>query len=150
VGRTTAGPRVLALPFDRRPAQAAAQLPAELKRLWTSDERPARRPLKLHRREFYDRVKRAADLRTLHKAEVATDAVFAVLKKQLSPGEADDILTQLPRDLKYVWVHAFEAGGLRDRSRALPSMSRDSPALASGGRGHHGPVQHVFAVSTPL
>ncbi len=86
--------------------QAAAQLPAELKRLWTTGEREARRPLKLHRREFYDRVKRAADLSTLRKAELATDAVFAALKEQLSAGEADDILTQLPRDLKYVWVHA--------------------------------------------
>ncbi len=86
--------------------QAAAQLPAELKRLWTPGERAARRPLKLHRREFYDRVKRAADLPTLRKAELATDAVFAALKEQLSAGEADDILTQLPRDLKYVWVHA--------------------------------------------
>ena len=86
--------------------QAAAQLPAELKRLWASDEQPARRPLKLHRREFYDRVKQAADLPTLRKAELVTDAVFAALKEQLSEGEADDILTQLPRDLKYVWVHA--------------------------------------------
>src|SRR5687767_15238168 len=60
--------------------QAAAQLPAELKRLWAADVRPAPRPLKLHRREFYERVKRAADLRTLRKAELVTDAVFAALK----------------------------------------------------------------------
>ena len=86
--------------------QAAAQLPAELKRLWAADDRSAPRALKLHRREFYDRIKRAADLPTLRKAELVTDAVFAALKEQLSEGEADDILTQLPRDLKHVWVHA--------------------------------------------
>jgi uncharacterized protein (DUF2267 family) len=32
--------------------------------------------------------------------------VFATLKTQLSPGEADDILGQLPRDLKTVWEEA--------------------------------------------
>lgn len=85
---------------------AAAQLPAELKRMWMTDDRRDRRPLKLHRREFYDRVKRQADLPTVRKAELVTDAVFAALKEQLSEGEADDILTQLPRDLKSVWVHA--------------------------------------------
>lgn len=85
--------------------QAAAQLPAELKRLWAVEDRPAR-PLKLHRGAFYERVRRAAELPTLRKAELVTDAVFAALKEQLSEGEADDILTQLPRDLKHVWVHA--------------------------------------------
>jgi uncharacterized protein (DUF2267 family) len=32
--------------------------------------------------------------------------VFAALKVQLSPGEAGDILAQLPRDLKEVWEEA--------------------------------------------
>jgi uncharacterized protein (DUF2267 family) len=74
--------------------------------MWMTDDRRDRKPLKLHRREFYDRVKRQADLATVRKAELVTDAVFAALKEQLSKGEADDILTQLPRDLKAVWVHA--------------------------------------------
>ena len=33
-------------------------------------------------------------------------AVFAVLKAQLSEGEAEDVLTQLPKDLKELWVAA--------------------------------------------
>jgi uncharacterized protein (DUF2267 family) len=37
---------------------------------------------------------------------MVTDAVFAGLKEQLSPGEADDIIAQLPRDLKTLWVRA--------------------------------------------
>jgi hypothetical protein len=32
--------------------------------------------------------------------------VFAALKEQLSGGEADDVLAQLPRDLKDVWEDA--------------------------------------------
>jgi uncharacterized protein (DUF2267 family) len=35
-----------------------------------------------------------------------TLAVFAALKEQLSPGEAGDVLAQLPKGLKEVWVEA--------------------------------------------
>jgi uncharacterized protein (DUF2267 family) len=87
-------------------AQAAAQLPRELKRLWASGRPALRRPLKLHRREFLERVRVDAELRSLGQAEMVTDAVFAALKEQLSPGEADDVLAQLPRDLKKQWVEA--------------------------------------------
>jgi len=87
--------------------QAAAQLPRELKALWwegESDE--ARQPLKLHRKEFYARVQNEAGLGSEREARMVTGAVFAALKTQLSPGEADDIHTQLPKDLKVVWEDA--------------------------------------------
>jgi uncharacterized protein (DUF2267 family) len=83
-----------------------AQLPRELKVLWHSGPPPPRRPLKMHCREFYARVKADGALPSLRKAELATDAVFAALKDQISQGECDDIVAQLPRDLKQVWVHA--------------------------------------------
>jgi uncharacterized protein (DUF2267 family) len=35
-----------------------------------------------------------------------TLGVFAALKAQLSPGEAEDVMAQLPRDLKDVWEDA--------------------------------------------
>jgi uncharacterized protein (DUF2267 family) len=86
--------------------QASAQLPTELKELWHGGTEPPRRPVRMHRREFYERVKTEAGLPSLRKAELATEAVFAALKDQISGGECDDILAQLPRDLKDVWVHA--------------------------------------------
>jgi len=86
--------------------QAAAQLPSELKTLWWAGPVPGRVPIKMHRHEFLERVKREGALPDLRVAEQATDAVFAALKEQLSDGESDDILAQLPRDLKRVWVHA--------------------------------------------
>lgn len=86
--------------------QAMAQLPRELKQLWVAGELQDRRPLKLHRREFYELIRERAELPTMRKAELATDAVFAALKEQLSDGEADDIVAQLPRDLKFVWTQA--------------------------------------------
>jgi uncharacterized protein (DUF2267 family) len=83
--------------------QAAAQLPRPLKLLWWRGEVGGRRPLKMHRKEFYARVQHEAELKSEREARHATNAVFAALKEQLSPGEADDILGQLPKDLKTVW-----------------------------------------------
>jgi uncharacterized protein (DUF2267 family) len=62
--------------------------------------------MKLHRREFFERVRVDAGLKSLNQAEMVTDAVFAALKEQLSPGEASDVLAQLPADLKKQWVRA--------------------------------------------
>jgi uncharacterized protein (DUF2267 family) len=86
--------------------QAAAQLPRPLKLLWWRGEVEGRRPVKMHRQEFYARVRREAGLASEREARIATTAVFAALKAQLSPGEADDILGQLPKDLKTVWEDA--------------------------------------------
>jgi uncharacterized protein (DUF2267 family) len=86
--------------------QAAAQLPVELKALWLGGPRPPEHPLKLHRPEFVERVRVAAGLPTTRQAEMVVDAVFAALKDQLSGGEADDIMAQLPRDLKSQWARA--------------------------------------------
>lgn len=86
--------------------QAAAQLPRPLKLLWWEGESEGRRPVKMHRPAFYERVRREAGLASERETRQAIVAVFAALKAQLSPGEADDILTQLPRDLKRVWEDA--------------------------------------------
>jgi uncharacterized protein (DUF2267 family) len=84
---------------------AVAQLPQELKTMWWADAAPEV-PVKMHRREFVDRVCREAGLPSRRRAEMLVDAVFGALKEQLSPGEADDIQAQLPTDLKGVWARA--------------------------------------------
>jgi len=86
--------------------QAAAQLSRPLKLVWWRGDVAGRRPLKLHRKAFYARVRRDADLASERGARQATRAVFGALKQQLSPGEGDDILAQLPKDLKDVWENA--------------------------------------------
>jgi uncharacterized protein (DUF2267 family) len=87
-------------------AQAAAQLPRGLKEVWKAGERPGRKPIKMHRTAFYERVRREAGLKSVREARFLTLGVFAALKEQLSGGEADDVLAQLPRDLKDVWEDA--------------------------------------------
>ena len=86
--------------------QAAAQLPRELKEAWRTGDTADRKPIKMYRTQFYERVRRQAGLKNIREARSVTIGVFAALKAQLSPGEADDILAQLPRDLKEVWEEA--------------------------------------------
>lgn len=86
--------------------QAQAQLPRELKQVWAEGARADRVPLKLSREEFLERVTAEATLGTRRDARWMTLAVFAALKEHLSPGEAEDVFAQLPKDLKELWAEA--------------------------------------------
>jgi uncharacterized protein (DUF2267 family) len=86
--------------------QAAAQLPRELRQAWSAGDRPGRKPLRMHKKDLYERVRREAGLGRIREARYLILGVFGALKAQLSPGEGDDILAQLPRDLKEVWEEA--------------------------------------------
>jgi uncharacterized protein (DUF2267 family) len=86
-------------------AHVGAQLPAELKRVWQLGERADRQPQKTHRAEFYGRVAADGNLPP-REARAATIAVLGALQAQLSPGESDDVLSQLPLDLKELWLEA--------------------------------------------
>jgi uncharacterized protein (DUF2267 family) len=86
--------------------QVAAQLPRELKATWLAGEAADRTPVKMHRREMYERVKGDAGLASIREARFLVLAVFAALKEQLSPGEAGDVQAQLPKDLKEIWEDA--------------------------------------------
>jgi uncharacterized protein (DUF2267 family) len=74
--------------------------------VWILGDRPGRQPLKIRRDEFLQRVKHEAGLLSGDAARRLTEAVFAALRTQLSPGEADDVWAQLPRDLKTLWAQA--------------------------------------------
>ncbi len=86
--------------------QLQAQLPKELKEVWAEGEALEREPIKMDRHAFLDRVRMEARLRSVREAEWATLAVFGALKKQISPGEVSDVLSQLPKDLKELLTEA--------------------------------------------
>lgn len=86
--------------------QVAAQLPSPLKAVWSEGDAAERTPLKMDREQFYERVRGDVGLLTAQEAQWLTLAVFAALKGSLSPGEAEDVMAQLPKDLKEVWVEA--------------------------------------------
>ncbi|MGO9605475.1 MAG: DUF2267 domain-containing protein [Candidatus Binataceae bacterium] len=89
----------------------AAQLPQSLKMLWMSFDRPDRQVRRVHERQFLYDVGRMAILDTEAEAERAVVAVFAVLQEALGgmtemKGEAWDVFSQLPADLKRLWLNA--------------------------------------------
>ncbi len=89
--------------------QVMAQLPIELKEVWEHGTHEGRRPVKLHRAEFFARVKEDVDLPSIKQARWMTLAVFAALKESLTPGESEDVWAQLPKDLKELWAEAQAA-----------------------------------------
>jgi uncharacterized protein (DUF2267 family) len=91
-----------------------AQLPTPLKRLWRAGD-VGRWPTGIHRDEFVGRVRHRAVLPDDVEAERAVRAVFASLQRALgSPtgreGEAWDIWSQLPKDMKQLWLDAGRPG----------------------------------------
>jgi uncharacterized protein (DUF2267 family) len=96
----------------------AAQLPRGLKMLWMSFDRPERVVRRVHKSEFIGEVRRMAGLSDDAEAERAVVAVFAALQHLLgSPtgqeGEAWDVFSQLPSDLKKMWLAAAKSPSKR-------------------------------------
>jgi uncharacterized protein (DUF2267 family) len=92
-------------------ADVAAQLPAALRHLWQENEQPNREVRRIHREEFVGRVRRTAALPDDREAERGIRAVFATLQKLLgsargTTGEAWHVFSQLPKDLKILWLAA--------------------------------------------
>jgi uncharacterized protein (DUF2267 family) len=83
-------------------SHVAAQMPLAPRRLWTSLEPPKRE------------VRKIMGLPSEAEARRAVMSVFATLQKLLgSPdgleGEAWDVMSQLPKDLKKMWIEAAHA-----------------------------------------
>ncbi len=102
---------------NRLPAKEAtdveSQLPTGLKRLWRESDRVGQAVEKIHEQEFVGRIRYFATLPDDREAERAVRAVFAVLQRLLgSPtgkeGEAWDVFSVLPKDLKMLWLSAGE------------------------------------------
>lgn len=92
----------------------ASQLPGKLKSLWLEGERPGRAVRRTHALEFIGDVRRLAALPDDAEAQRAVTAVFATLQDALgSPtgmqGEAWDVFSQLPKDLKILWLGSHRA-----------------------------------------
>jgi uncharacterized protein (DUF2267 family) len=97
----------------REAFHVASQLPPDLQVLWMENERIDRAVRRTHETEFLARVRYHASLGDLELAERGVRAVFATLQDALcSPtgteGEAWDIFSQLPKDLKKTWLAAHE------------------------------------------
>jgi uncharacterized protein (DUF2267 family) len=94
-------------------SDVAAQMPTGLKRMWNEGE-SAKRPVeRIHRAEFIGHIRQRAVLPDDAEATRGAKAVFGALQRLLgSPtgteGEAWDIYSQLPKDLKNLWLASSE------------------------------------------
>ena len=91
-------------------ADAAAQMPMGLKRLWLAAESPGRQVRRIHKSDFIREVSKRAEIQEA-EASHSVKVVFQSLQRLFqSPtgqeGEAWDIFSQLPKDLKKLWMEA--------------------------------------------
>lgn len=94
-------------------ADVAAQMPNGLKRMWNDGESAERTVERIHRAEFIGQIRKRAVLPDDVEATRGVKAVFRALQRLLgSPtgteGEAWDIFSQLPKDLKSLWLESSE------------------------------------------
>jgi uncharacterized protein (DUF2267 family) len=98
---------------EKESADVAAQLPTGLKALWRDADRVGQGVERTHEQEFVGRVRYFAVLPDEREAERGVRAVFAALQRLLGSstgmeGEAWDIFSVLPKDLKKFWISAAE------------------------------------------
>jgi len=91
----------------------AAQLPNALRHLWMESP-DDRAPTRIRADEFVGRVRKFAALPDDREAERAVRVVFSELQRLLGSatgleGEAWDVFSVLPKELKKLWLSAHEA-----------------------------------------
>lgn len=101
----------------------ASQLPKDIKKLWESGmvEHLARSLSGVERMdlsEFLARVQNAAHLGSVDEAEEVTRAVFRTLQEQITSGSRYAIQSQLPEDIRDLWL----------TSAPPPNEKREQPA----------------------
>jgi uncharacterized protein (DUF2267 family) len=88
-------------------AQLAAQLPTVLRGAFYEGFDPGHQAAKLrHRDEFLARVAERAQLPGPEEAARAAEAATRVLKNHVTAGEIDDVLSQLPSEVRELLQHA--------------------------------------------
>jgi uncharacterized protein (DUF2267 family) len=88
-------------------AQLAAQLPYLLRGVFYEGFDPTHQPEKIRDRDvFLARLAGRAGLNGLDEAERAAQAATRVLRRRVSEGEIDDVLSQLPAEIRDVLQHA--------------------------------------------
>lgn len=95
---------------DRLPVNEAVHLAGEfplvLKGLYFENWRPAKVPNKDLDRKAFSEALQAAFPKLDFDPELVCLAVFGLVKKHISPGEAKDVGSNLPETLGYVWQKA--------------------------------------------
>jgi len=88
----------------------AAQLPGQFKAQWHAFDVPGREVRRTHKQDFVRHIAEVAEIDELRASRALMGAFKALQLLLKSPtgqeGEAWDVLSQLPKDLKRVWLAA--------------------------------------------
>lgn len=91
---------------DRLPVTEAvdlgAQLPILMRGLYYEGWKPSRVPVKMHREEFFDHIRREYGFDVEGGPELLVKRVLHALHRYVTPGEWNDIESTLPKDLAAV------------------------------------------------
>jgi uncharacterized protein (DUF2267 family) len=87
-------------------AELAAQLPMVVRGAFYEGFDPSRQPVKLRtREEFLSQLAERAQLADAEQAERVADTVTRVLERHITEGEMEEVLTQLPSEVREVLQH---------------------------------------------
>jgi len=103
----TATKVVLAATADRIRREEALDLASQLPKDFGDLVRSRRGPLqKMDAETFIARIQGDLDIDTYQRALEVTRGVFAVIKEAVTPGEWEDVASQLPKELQaeFVWA----------------------------------------------
>ena len=82
-------------------AQLAAQLPLLVRGIYFEGWNPAKTPLKIrHRNDFLELVREYLGKTDNVEPEPAARAVFAVLREHVSAGEMEDVMAEMPAEIR--------------------------------------------------
>ena len=81
----------------------AAQMPMLVRGFFYEGWNPARVPQKVHRDEFVEGVRHKLSSHPEIDPHSAIQAVFKILSEKITPGELEDVIQMLPKDLQALW-----------------------------------------------
>ncbi|UKJ76509.1 DUF2267 domain-containing protein [Azospirillum brasilense] len=126
-------------------AQLAAQLPMLICGLYFNSWKPAANPTRVRTvQEFLDGVRDRAAGHEEIDPDLATRCVFALLARHVSPGEIDDVIRQLPTELRALWTPPrAERSAIVEAAVTLVEIDRGTVLDEDAGRASPTPPTEV-------
>lgn len=110
-------------------AKFAAQLPVFVTGMLYDGWKPRRKPVRLTRRQFIDRVDEHLRGQTLEAAN-AVRAVLLTVSRHVSPGEVRSLRIILPREVRALWTDLEATAAGAAKQRRPPAQEEQAEAVS--------------------